>query len=135
MGGGFQISQRQDNRFGRTAETIPHRRALDVRGSDVLGEHLLQSSDALLVPPIKRPLLDPLGCHKAASDEHLHVDTQGRLANAELLRDRHAANPVTNQVAVNLPRETRLRVLEPLEDQETPVVGKSLKLVDHHIDI
>ena len=117
-------------RDDRTAVTIPHRRV-----SDVSGELLLQSSDAVLVPLIKRPLLDPLGCHKPGSDEHLHVHAQGGLANAELVRDGHGANPVMNQVAVNLPREKRLRVLEPLEDQETLVVGKSLKLVNHHIDI
>ena len=42
---------------------------------------------------------------------------------AELLCDQHAANAVGNEVAVSLRPKMFFRVLQPFQDQQTPIIG------------
>ena len=51
----------------------------------------------------------------------------GRLADAELLGDEEPANPVFDEIAIDLLAEMRARVLEPAEDLQTALVGKGAK--------
>lgn len=52
---------------------------------------------------------------------------QRRLADAEFLRDEEGANPIGNQIAVQLLPEMGARILEPLQDQESAVVSQRLQ--------
>jgi hypothetical protein len=49
----------------------------------------------------------------------------GRLANVELARNEQTANAIFYQVAVHLRRKVFCGVLKPLQDLQSPVVGKS----------
>ncbi len=48
----------------------------------------------------------------------------GRLAYSEFLGNQYAANTVLNQVAFDLSREVRFRVLQPRQYQEASVAGE-----------
>ena len=54
-----------------------------------------------------------------------------RRADRELLRDQDATDAVAHEVAVDLLREVRARVLEVVEDLQPLVAGERL----HHVDV
>src|SRR3989454_10484077 len=64
----------------------------------------LHFGDPLLVPLVERPLLDPLGTHESGLRQDLQMLAGGRLANAQLRGDEHAADAVAHEVAVDLRR-------------------------------
>ncbi len=49
------------------------------------------------------------------------------LAHAQLLGDEHDADAVNDEIAIDLPREMGLRILEPFEDQQPPLVGQGTR--------
>ena len=49
-----------------------------------------------------------------------------RLAHPELLRDEQRAHPVPHQVTITLGREMRLRIMQPLQDQQPLAAGQRL---------
>jgi hypothetical protein len=55
------------------------------------------------------------------------VLTGRRLADLELLRNEHAAHAILHEVAVNLWREVRAWLLQPVENVESTCVGKRLE--------
>ena len=68
--------------------------------------------------------------------QNLHVLGRGRLADAEFLGDEHQTDAVFNKVAVDLRREMRLRVLQPFQNLEPPLVGERPdRLFNRHIAI
>src|SRR5690349_13495126 len=66
---------------------------------------LLDTADRVLVAPVEGPLFDALGAQQAGRTQDFEVLAHGRLADAELLGDQHAAHAVLRQVAVLLRRE------------------------------
>ena len=49
---------------------------------------------------------------------------RGRLAQPEFVGDVDPANTVFNEIAVNLHRKVRSRILEPIQNQQAPIVRK-----------
>src|SRR2546422_6550432 len=82
----------------------------------------LHFGDPLLVPLVERPLLDPLGTHESGLRQDLQMLAGGRLANAQLRGDEHAADAVAHEVAVDLRREVGARRPEPAEGLEAALV-------------
>src|ERR1700756_2484893 len=93
--------------------------ALDLR------EHrCLQPGDALLVALVERPLLDALCADEARARQHAHMLADRRLADAELFSDQHAADPIPDEVAIDLGAKMRPRALQPFQDQKPPIAGE-----------
>ena len=86
----------------------------------------LQLGDPFLIPPIERPLPDPLRLQQAGLRQDAQVLAGGRLADAQFFGDEETAHAVTNQVAVLLRREVGFGVLEPFENREAALVGHGL---------
>src|SRR5207237_7557694 len=86
--------------------------------SQLRADRALDRADRVLVAPVEGPLLDALGAQQAGLGQHLQMLAHGRLADAELLGDQHAANAVARQVAVDLRRKMPLWLLQPFEDLE-----------------
>src|SRR2546422_8095999 len=83
----------------------------------------LHFGDPLLVPLVERPLLDPLGTHEPGLRQDLQMLAGGRLADAQLRGDEHAADAVAHEVAVDLRRGGGARGSGPAEDLEGAAVG------------
>jgi hypothetical protein len=90
----------------------------------LVAQHSLELTDPLLIPPIKRPLLDPLASDQSGVREHPHVLAQGRRADSEFPRKQQSAHPVLDQVSIHLRRKVGFRILEPLQDLESALIGE-----------
>src|SRR5437588_10758004 len=95
-----------------------------VWGSDLGEDRRLQFGDTGLVAFVERPLLDALGADQSCPRQDLQMFAHGRLAHAELLGDQYAADPVPDEIAVDLDAEMRPRAFQPLQDQEPAVARK-----------
>src|SRR5258706_10633552 len=105
------------------------------RASHLRRDRPLELLDPALVPLVERPLLDPPGPDESRMGEDPHVLAEGRLADAELAGDEHAADAVVDEVAVDLGREMRHRILEPFEDLDPSFVGERPdRGHDRHVD-
>src|SRR5712691_9132680 len=91
-----------------------------------LGDHLRESYQGGLVPPVKHPAPSLLGDHEAGTPQEVHVMRNRRLREADCLLDVAGAQPALfprDEVAAGLPAsaqqlenlQTR-RVSERLED-------------------
>jgi|SRR5450631_2887354 hypothetical protein len=89
-------------------------------------EHLLRLGDTVLVAPVEHPLLNLPAPDQARPAEQLQMLAAGRLADAEFLGNELGAHAVPDQVAIALRREMRLRVTEPLQDQESFLTAQRL---------
>lgn len=72
---------------------------------------MLDFPDARLVSPVERPLSYTFRANQASLLEYLHVFAGSRLADAQLSGDKHPANAVLDQIAVNLRRKMLPRIL------------------------
>src|SRR5262249_2277642 len=82
-------------------------------------ELFLDGPDARLVPPVERPLLDPLATHEAGLGEDFQVLAERGRADPQLPGDEHGADAVLHEVPVDLGREMGSRILQPLENLES----------------
>src|SRR6267142_1033350 len=96
------------------------------RVSPVTGELLLCLGDAFLVALVEDPLLDLLAPDQAGPRQQLQVLAAGRLADAQLLRDKQRADAVLDEVAVELRGEVGHRVTQPLKDPKALLVAQGL---------
>ena len=87
----------------------------------------LRAAQAGGVTPVEHPLFDFPGAQQARGCEYAQVLTRGRLADAELLGDAQATDPVAHQVAVDLRRKVPPRILQPLQDLHPLAAGESLR--------
>ena len=71
---------------------------------------------------VKCPLFDSLGTQKARLRQDLEVLTHGRLGDPQLLGNQYAADAVLHHVAVDLSAKMLSWVLQPLQDQSTPII-------------
>src|SRR5882724_12087587 len=78
--------------------------------SNLFLDDAFDRSDRVVVAPVHRPLLDPLGSHQFCRDQDPHVLAQRRRADAEFFRDENAANAIVDQTAVHLLAKMLLRI-------------------------
>src|SRR6185369_1501375 len=93
-------------------------------------ERALDLGDALFVPLVEGPLLDPLAADEPGVREDPQMLARGRLAHAELGGDEHTAHAVAHQIAVDLPGKVRARRLEPAENLQPLLVRERLRDLD-----
>jgi hypothetical protein len=92
--------------------------------SQIGEEARLDRADLAFIAAVEGPLLDSLGAQQSGLDQDPHMFAQGRLADAELFGDEKRADAILDQIAVGLRREMGARVLQPVEDLETALVGE-----------
>src|SRR5262249_54942636 len=90
-------------------------------------ESALDFRNAPLVSLIKRPLLDPLRAQQTGLGQDPQVLAGGRLADLQFLRNVDAADAIGDEVAIDLWGEVRTRILQPVENVESPIVGQRLQ--------
>src|SRR5262245_43459641 len=90
------------------------------RASELVAYEALQAADRAFVPLVEGPLLDPPRAQQAGLRQHLEMLAHGRLADAELLGDQHAAHAILDQVAVDLRAEMARWILQPFQDLQPP---------------
>src|SRR5436190_16171469 len=91
----------------------------------------LHRRDPLLIAPVERPLLDPLGMEEPCLRQDPQVLTCSGLADTKLLRDEQAAHAVLDEVAGDLGWEVGARLLEPVENLQPLLAGQ--RLDDVHV--
>ena len=74
-------------------------------------DYFLDSSDARFISPIERPLFDAFRAHQPRLLQDLQMLAGRGLADAHLPSDKHSADPILDQITVNLRREVRPRIL------------------------
>ena len=79
--------------------------------------------NTLLITLVERPLLDPFAADQTSLRENAQMFACCWRADAEFFRDKETAYAILDEVAVFLRWEMRLRILEPSENLETPIVG------------
>ena len=102
------------------------RRGLE-RISDLCEHGGFQLGNARFIALVERPLLDALGAHQSGLRQYFQVLAHGGLADAELLGDQHPADPVLDQVAVDLRAKMRPGAFQPFQDQQPPIAGERAK--------
>jgi hypothetical protein len=100
---------------------------LPLRRLNLRHDGLFDSADFRLVSFVKGPLLSALCLDEARRFQNPHVFAECRLRDPKLVSNRARAYPVLDQVAVNLGRKVRFRILQPVQNLLTPVVGKRVK--------
>ena len=95
--------------------------------SDLREHCCFQLGDAGFVAFVECPLLDTLGAQQPCLRQDLQMLAHGRLTHAELFGDQHAADPVLDEVTVDLLAKMRPRAFQPLQDQEPPIAGERAK--------
>jgi hypothetical protein len=97
--------------------------------------YFLDFSDARFISPVERPLFDAFRAHQPGPVQYLQMLAGRGLANPHPPGDKHPADPVLNQIAVNLRRKMLLRILQPGENLQPPCAGKCCKRwFEIHID-
>ena len=94
---------------------------IGIVSSDIFEDRLFDRADLDLVALVECPLFDPLGPDQFRLHQNLQVLAGGRLADPELIGDQYAADAVLDQVAINLRRKIRARVLQPFQDLQPAV--------------
>ena len=98
---------------------------------------LLEPCNLLLMPSVEDPLFDALGSQQPNLRQYPQVLAHRRLTDTEFFRDQHAANPISDKIAIDLWREMYTRIFQPGENQQTPIARQSpqrrLDLVIWHI--
>src|SRR5205814_1284301 len=95
-------------------------------------ERALDGGDAPLVARVEDPLLDPLGADQPRLRQDLQVLAGRGRADPQLVGDEQPAHAIPHEVAVLLRREVPPRPLQPVEDQQPPLVGEGLGDVHIH---
>src|SRR5688500_3702972 len=101
-------------------------------GSQALADRRPRRADRSFVALVEGPLPDLGGSQQAGVGHHLQVDAGGGLADAELLRQKETTDTIAHQIAIDLRREVRTRILQPLEDLQPLLVGQCTKEIDAH---
>ena len=83
--------------------------------SDLREHRRLQLGNAGFVALVECPLLDPLGAEQPGLRQDLEC-ADGRLADAELFGDQHAADFVLHEIAIHLRGEMRLGTFQPFQN-------------------
>lgn len=73
-------------------------------------------------------MLDPLGHQQPGIDQNPEMLGGGGLGKAELFLDSHRADPVRNQIAIDLRGKTADRIAQPFEHLAALRVGYRLDL-------
>jgi hypothetical protein len=93
-------------------------------GLNTSRNHALEFANAHLITLIKGPLLDALASEQLRLDQDLEVFTGGGLADAQLSRDRQAANAIGKQIPGYLRRKMPFRLPQPSHDLKAPLIRK-----------
>ena len=102
---------------------------------DGLRDYFLDPSDTRFISLIKCPLFDAFPAHQPRQVQYLQMLAGRRRGDPHLAGDKHTADPVLNQIAVNLRREVLPRILQPRENLQPPRAGKCRKCrFEIHID-
>ena len=98
---------------------------VDAAADSYLGDEArFERANARLVPTIEGPLLDPLRADQPGVYQDAQMLAHGWLAQSEFVGNQHAANPVIDQIAIDLRRKVGARVAQPLQDLQTVWIGQ-----------
>jgi hypothetical protein len=95
--------------------------------SNAFRDGTLDSFDSPFIAFIKGPLLDPLAVDQACLRKDLEMHARGRLANIEFPCDEATTDAVFHEIAVDLRRKVRARILQPFENLKALIVGHRAK--------
>lgn len=89
---------------------------------EIGGYQLFECPDVRFIPLVESPLLDPLCAQESSLCEDLQMFARRRLAHAKLLGDEQPADTILHEIPVHLGTEVRHRVLQPVENLQTPFI-------------
>ena len=95
-----------------------------VKALEILAYQGLKGLDADFISLVERPLFDSPGLKKSCLGQNLQMLASCGLAYAQLLGNEQTADAVFHQVPVHLGAKVRLRVFEPIQDLNPPLICK-----------